>query len=755
MLPEFGFVEMSSMMFSSTDDDLRDEAYRRYQAGDAAAATRLCHRLLERQPRSSEAVYLLGVIAQDAGQMEVAAQRFNQAVVLAPDNAVIHNALGELYFVLGRYPEALLCYRRAIVLRPTYERALNSLGRLLHAQGDLTGARASFAEALRLNPRYPTACNNLGAALHADGELDEAAKHFQQAIELQPGYPEAHFNLGTVKQAKGDPVTAAFHYREAIRLRPPYARAHFLLGQVLEQTRHDHSALACYQEAAKLLPRDAEVYGRLGNLLLLKKDWPEALAALEYAVTLQPKQAGPFARLCLARQQVCEWRSFEADLARLWDDVEKDVSAGEVSAVVPYQALTLPWSRSRQLAVARSHCEAVVRHQRASGQRLIRRHSRLRDGRLRVGYLSGDFYDHPISHLLYGMFGRHDRTELEAFAYSFGPPNQSIYRQRIVAECEHFLEVGDLSTEALVQRVADDDIHILVDLMGHTGVNRLSALALRPAPIQVSFLGMLGTTGADFMDYLITDRIVTPPEFAVDFTERFVTMPHCYLIAEAEPTVPEKPASRARYGLPETGFVYCSFNAAYKIEPRIFDVWMRILTQVPQSVLWMYSTGSLYEDNLRREANQRGVSPQRLIFAPFVPRTEHLERHRAADLFLDTLIYNAAATASLALQTGLPVLSCLGDTFASRVGASIVNAAGLPELIAADVEDYERLAIALARQPDELQKLSAKLLSGRASAPLFDTRRFVRNLELAYKTMWEIHASGGVPRPIEVVEQVG
>jgi predicted O-linked N-acetylglucosamine transferase (SPINDLY family) len=283
--------------------------------------------------------------------------------------------------------------------------------------------------------------------------------------------------------------------------------------------------------------------------------------------------------------------------------------------------------------------------------------------------------------------------------------------------------------------------------MGYTGSNRIAALSLRPAPILVSFLGMLGTMGAEFIDYVITDRIVTPPDFAPAFTEHFVTMPHCYLIAEPEPTLPIPLPDRTVYGLPPTGFVYCSFNGTYKIEPRTFGLWMRILTQVPDSVLWLYSTGEVYEDNLRREASAQGVAADRLVFAPFLPRAKHLVRHRAADLFLDTLLYNAAATASLALQMGLPVLSRIGDTFASRVGASLLNAAGLPELIASDLRHYEQRAIDLAREPDELQRLRAKLLAQRSIAPLF-----VRNLERAYLAMWEIYASGRSPQPIEVVE---
>jgi predicted O-linked N-acetylglucosamine transferase (SPINDLY family) len=747
-------------MSFTAPQELCNEAYRRYQAGDVATAARLCQEVLQRQPRTAEAVYLLGVIAQDAGQVAQASEQYRQATVLVPDNAVFANALGEALLILGKQADALACFRRALAARPNYARAHNSLGRVLHAQGNLAGANASFAEAVRHDPRYATAHNNLGAVVQAQGQLEPALGHFRQALKLTPNYPEAHFNLGTTLQALGDAVAAAASLREAVRLRPSYARAHFHLGQVLEQQREDYAALACYETASRLMPEDAEVQRRLGDHLLLKKDWQAALAALQRAADLEPGKPEPFARLVYAKQQIGDWRTYAADLDRLWADVEKQIAAGESTAVVPFQALTVPWPLPRLLAVARSHCDAVIRHHRVAGtlrEPFTLEEKAVSTTQLRIAYLSGDFYDHPISHLIHGLFGRHDRERFKVFAYSFGPPDNSIFRQQIMRECDHFVEVGGLSIPALARRITADGIDILVDLMGHTGVNRLGTLALRPAPIQVSFLGMLGTMGAEFIDYLIGDRIVTPPEFAPHFTERLVTMPDSYLIAEpiSSSLAPGqngigKADLRRDNGLPETGFVFCNFNSSYKIEPRTFAAWMRILTQVPGSVLWLQSNGELFENNLRREAAALGVGTERLVFTHFVPRDQHFVRHQAADLFLDTLLYNAAATASLALQAGLPVLTCLGDTFASRVGASLLHAVGLPELIAKDVEQYEHRAVELAQRPEELQCLRDKLAAQRSTAPLFDTPRFVRNLEKAYLAMWGRRASGLPPLAFEV-----
>jgi predicted O-linked N-acetylglucosamine transferase (SPINDLY family) len=741
-----------------TLDEMRDEAYRRYQAGDSATAARLCQQLLQFQPRCAEAVYLLGVMAQDTNQWDQAIHLYEQAEDFAPDNPVFTNTLGEAHLTLGRQTEALSCFRKAVALRPTYDRAHNNLGRVLHAQGDGTAARAAFEEAVRLNPRYAVAHNNLGALLLGQRQLDAAADRFLEALSLRPDYPEARHNLGATFLALGDNVTAADHFREAIRLRPGYARAHLHLGQALEQQARWPDALASYENAARLQPDDAETLRRLGDLLILKRDWPAALAALERAAALRPDEAEPFARLVYARQQVCDWRSYGADVDRLWNDAEKQLAAGEATAVVPFHALILPWPRQRVFAVARSHCEALLRQQARPGRSPNVDHPRTRSGRLRVGYLSGDFYDHPVGHLLQGLFGRHDRDQFEVFAYSFGPADASVYRQRITETAEHFIDVATSSLPDLARRIAADGVHILVDLMGHTGVNRLAALAARPAPIQVSFLGMLGTTGAEFIDYLITDRTVTPPEFAADFTEKFVTLPHSYLIAEPlgaalPPAESEgKPQLRRVHGLPEDAFVFCSFNSTYKIEPRVFGAWMRILAAVPEGVLWLYTAGPAFEDNLRREAEVRDVAAGRLVFAPFVPRPEHLRRHQAADLFLDTLLYNAAATASLALQAGLPVLTCPGETFASRVGASLLNAVGMPELVATNLEEYERKAVELARQPELLRQVREQLQTRLPAAPPFDTARFVRNLEIAFQAMWDQFAAGGSPQAITVSE---
>jgi len=767
-------------------EQLQAQAWERHQAGDLVGAESAVRELLGSAPRHGPAWYLLGVIALDRSQFAQAIEVLKIAVAAEPQRAdylhalgeafrlekdtaqaittleaairleprrtASHNALGLVLLDRNEHDAAQAAFRRALECDPNYSRAHLNLGRALQLQGDLDGATACYTEALRIQPNYAIAHNNLGVVHTVRRNPNLAIACFREALRCAPDYPEAHFNLGSALQGTGQDAEAAAHLQSAIRLRPTYAKAYFHLGQILEHQRRDFNALHCYQEAARLQPDDAEMQRRLGDLLVMKKDWPEAIAALERSCRLQHDDPNNLARLVHARQQICDWRTYEADVERLWSGVVESLAAAKPTPVVPMQALTLPWSRDRLQIVAKSYSDNIVRHLQEQSEPIRFDYPTTAVPRLRIGYLSGDFYDHPIAHLLYGLFGRHDRAEFEIFCYSFGPPDDSIYRKRIEAESEHFVNVVGISALDLARRIHADGIHILVDLMGHTGVNRFATLALKPAPIQVSFLGMLGTMGADFIDYLIVDPIVAPPDFASDFSEKFVTMPHSYLIAELDAAPPDPVLDRTVYGLPPTGFVFCSFNNTYKFEPRMFRTWMRILKQTPGSVLWLFSSGTITEDNLRREATVQGIDPARLIFAKFLPRDEHLRRHGAADLFLDTTPYNAAATSSLALQCGLPILTLLGETFSARVGAGLLNAVGLPELIAADIQEYERTAVRLAGNPPELAELRARLLSARTTSPLFDTRRFARNLQQAFRMMWAVFSQSGSRRAFEVHE---
>jgi predicted O-linked N-acetylglucosamine transferase (SPINDLY family) len=423
--------------------------------------------------------------------------------------------------------------------------------------------------------------------------------------------------------------------------------------------------------------------------------------------------------------------------------------------------MSLPWPPQQQLLIARSHArsfEETARrsektHQPQEGGRgpLLRVPDPLSHGRLKIGYLSRDFYDHPVAHQMQSLFGLHDRERFEIHSYSFGPNDGSTYRKRIEQGCEHFHDVANLSVADLEGKIREDGIQILVDLMGYTGLARTACVARRPAPIQVNWLGYSGTTGASFIDYIIGDPQVTPLEHAENFSEKIVQLPHSYMVTDDEQPIAETAGKRADHGLPEEGLVFCCFNNAYKIDPGMFDIWMKVLRETPESVLWLSVGAPLARANLRREAEARGIDPKRIVFAEHVrSKAEHLARYRLADLFLDTSFYNAHATACDVLWAGLPLLTCAGETFASRVGMSFLTTMGVTELITHDLAEYERVAINLAHDHDQLYSLREKLASQRAGSPLFDTPRFVRGLEQAFEKIWEIHASGGPARAISI-----
>jgi protein O-GlcNAc transferase len=376
-----------------------------------------------------------------------------------------------------------------------------------------------------------------------------------------------------------------------------------------------------------------------------------------------------------------------------------------------------------------------------------------RNDRIRIAYLSGDFRRHPVGHLVVDLLERHDRARFEVIGVSFGPDDRSDLRARIASAFDRFIDVRTRSDREVAQLLLDLRVDIAVDLTGHTKGSRPAILAFRPAPIQACYLGFPGTMGVDFIDYILADATVIPADRQQFYAEKVVQLPDCYLPHDGKRTIAAHTPSRQELGLPE-GFVFCCFNNSWKITPALFDVWMRLLRAVEGSVLWLTRDSPEAESNLRREAAARGVDPARLVFAGRLPRTEDfLARQRAADLFLDTLPYNAHATASDALRVGLPVLTCRGESFSGRVAASLLEAVGLPELATHSLAEYESLALRLARDPSALRALSERLEQNRATSLLFDTDRLRRHIEAAYRTMWEIWQRGERPRSFAVAPE--
>jgi predicted O-linked N-acetylglucosamine transferase (SPINDLY family) len=446
-------------------------------------------------------------------------------------------------------------------------------------------------------------------------------------------------------------------------------------------------------------------------------------------VARDPSRLYPASLLAYSRAQLCVWDGLEA----LHDRLRRAIDADSQDAINAFATLSMPLSPEQQLRVARRWAQdlapAAPARPASSGAR--------DSGTLRVGYVSSDFRTHATSSLLAEVWERHDRTRIATTAYSIGPPEISALRTRIETAFDRFVECGSESVEEIARRIVEDGVEVLIDLNGYTTHSKSEIFALRPAPVQASWLGYLGTLGAPWYDYVLTDRFAAPPELQRFFTERFLYLPDCYCPSDTKRPVAAVAPSRAACGLPEQSLVFCCFNNSYKILPAVFDVWMRLLARVPGSVLWLSPASATAGENLRREAAARGIDRQRLVFAPRVNLAEHLARHVHADLFLDTTPYNAGTTANDALFMGVPVLTCAGETLASRVAGSQLHAIGLPELVTTALADYEARALELARMPGELEQIRDRLAAHRSSYPLFDMARFTRALDDLLHAAWE------------------
>lgn len=554
---------------------------------------------------------------------------------------------------------------------------------------------------------------------------DEAKKLYRQVLRQDPASSVAMNGLGAIALQCGEEAAALRHLRRATTANPGNFNAQLNLANALLRTNQLQLALSAAFAARKLKPDHPATHRTLHDIYKSGRRPDLALKAIQRARELDPNSVKSLTDLVSAKRSACDWNAFDQDDLHL----RQMVASG--ARIHPFHLLYTCADEQEQLECARNWASPL---EMASDDQLATGAARSGD-RLRLGYLSGDFHGHATSYLTAELFERHDRSRFEVYGYSYGPRDDTPIQARIRAGFDHFRDLESFSSRDAAKAIHADQIDILVDLKGYTDRARPQILAYRPAPIQVNYLGFPGTMGASFVDYLIADTVTAPPGTEAYCTERLVRLPDCFQPNDSRRATFEIAPPRAALGLPDEGFVFCAFHAAYKITPAIFDIWMRVVQATPGSVIWLLSRNALQEDNLRREALARGVSEDRIVFAPRVPFAEHLARLPAADLMLDTLPVGAFTTASDALWAGLPLLTCLGATAAGRGGASLVQAAGLPELVTDSLADYEREAMQLARDPERLQSLRDRLRQNRSTAPLFDIPRFVRHLEDAYLAM--------------------
>ena len=636
----------------------------------------------------------------------------------------------------GNFAEAARLYGEVLRINPNQYEALYALGVLYFQAARYADTEKLMAEAIKLNPGAAEAHHIRGCALQRLNRNEDAVRAFDQALAVRPGYIDA-------QMARGVALMTLNHYEQGledfdaiIAAEPENAGAWNNRGCILQGMNRNEEALGCFEKASALKPDFIQALISGGSVFAALKRFEEAALNYEKALSLDPDLAYVRGNLVLYRLQCCDWRHLNADRAR----IAADLKTGK-PAIQPFINVTLSSSMADQLQCARS----TIGHQWPKQPRALWRGDLYAHDKIRVAYISADFREHAVARLVAGLFEHHDKTRFETAAISLVPDDGSEMRKRMRRVFDRFIDAERQSDEQVAALLQSMQIDIVVDLMGFTSGCRPGILSHRPAPVHVNFLGYPGTMGAPYVDYIVGDPIVIPDEHRGFYTEKIVTLPDSYQCNDRRRAIAEAVPSRGELGLPESAFVFCCFNNSNKLTPEIFTVWMRLLQQVDDSVLWLLEDNAAATRNLRREAIARGVAAERLAFAPRVKPAAHLARHRAADLFLDTLPYGAHTTASDALWTGLPVLTCKGTTFAGRVGASLLHAAGLPELVTDSLEAYEGLAMELARDRNALRGLRKKLALARDTCALFDTARFTRHFEAALSTMRDRQREGKAP----------
>ena len=762
------FIRSAIEVNQSTDASFHNYGIILMQLGRPQEALAQFNRALNLQADSPERWNLRGTIFNNLKKYENALVDFDRAIALDGQFAGAYANKGYSLNELHRQDEALAAFDKALTISPNLVEARLGRGNVLHALDRHEEALAAFDEGLSLSPDLAEAWLGRGNVLLSLKSFDQARDAFDRALSLKP-LAGAWFARGNLLFDLSRFDEALDAYARALALKPDHAEALLRYGNALFDLKGYDKAFEAYEKALSLEPGLVGARLGLGNIFLDLKRYDDALAAYDQALVLKPDLAQawlgrghvfhklkrhdkaaidysealkvdpqyPFLKGLLLHEKmlICDW----ADVGELISEVDDEIRLERpVADPFGWQGVARS-ERSLQLCAEiynKSRFPLVCKNDfrgRVGGHRKIR-----------IGYSSGEFRNAATSNLIVGMLECHDKSRFEVLCFDNGWDDQSEIRNRINASVHGLVDISKLDDLAAAAAVRESQIDILVNLNGYCGEERTRLFAQRPAPIQVNYLGFPGTMGAEYMDYIIADACVIPPDHRTYYSEKVVYLPNTYQANDRKKKIEAHIGSRAAFGLPPEEFVFCCFNNNYKIVPEMFDSWVRILKQIDGSVLWLIEDSEAAASNLRREGAARGLSPDRLIFAKRLPPPEHLARHRLADLFLDTLPYNAHTTASDALWAGLPVLTCLGQTFAGRVGASLLNAIGMPELITTTLSAYEQMAIDLAAHPEKMSFVRRKLNANRLATPLFNTERFTRHIEAAYIAMYE-RVTGGLP----------
>lgn len=754
---------------------LFQEALSHHQRGDLNTASTLYKKILTKHPNHFDSIQMLGVIAAQLKDYLAAEKLLKSAIKANSKNSQSYYNLGIVSHELGKLPEAISCYDQAIAFNQHYSEAYYNRGMVLQELLMYRAAIDSYENAIAINPKYIEAINNCGLVLKSQNEFNLALEYFDKTIAINPNFAEGHNNRGLIMQLLKMPESAILSYEQAIKVNPQYVEAHNNLGSIYMELRQFEAALLsyktalninpnyalafnnlgnlyielkqvdmamnCYKKSIELNPRHAEAFNNLGNVYKGLQDVETALSCYVKAYEIDPEYNSILGLIIHMKMFLCDWSNYDDFFAELIKKISDNKSVAN-----PFSILAM--IDSREIQKKCSEIYSQVHHPENLSLGSIK--PMVKKDKIRIGYFSADFQHHATAYLMAGFFEAHNKEKFELIAFSFGPDSHDDLRIRLRKSFDYFIDVREMTDKKIAELSREMGIDIAIDLKGFTKDFRMSIFAHRAAPIQVNYLGYPGTMGSDYIDYIIADQALIPKEYQCNYSEKIVYLPDSYQINDRLRVISDRVFTRQELGLPENVFVFCSFNNGYKITPMIFDGWMRILSSVQDSVLWLLEDNPSVPINLRREAELRGISGDRLIFAKRMPPPEHLARHRCADLFLDTYPCNAHTTASDSLWAGLPLITLRGESFASRVASSLLSAAGLPELITDTQSDYESLAIELANDSSKLKECKSRLRNNLFTMPLFDTQSTTNNIELAYIEMMERYWNGLLPDHIQI-----
>lgn len=703
-----------------TLSDALNVALKHLAKGENDPAEKLCLQILHHDPNNVGAMMILGSVTTTTGRLEDARKIFLKALSYENQPAAIrmnlYSSLADTYSREQQTDEAIKFYKKAFALHNetgcgSAEDATMFLrfGKLLLQNGQIQEAMSLMEGLLQFAPQEAQAYHLLGLAYNATGEVEQAIACCRKAETLAPKNPAAAISeIGFLKSVNR------------------YGEAKKRLVELLK--KH---------------PRNAQLHALMGNIEFALK--PEsAIRHYKNALKIDPHCENAILSLYSALNHVCAWDQREKLVGKVNDVNARALRQGQPARIFPLDDIMENPDPAQNLQVAKSFSRRIENAVAPYKQNFSFEERKQPNKKLTIGYLSSDFRSHPIFHLTNNMYKYHDRNKFKIIAYSCVNDPEGSYRRKIEEDCDAFVDLSTLNNRDAAQKIYNDEVDILVDLNGHTSGARLEIPALKPAPVQLTYLGFIGSSGARFYDYIITDKITTPFSEAPHYTEKFIYMPHCFQVNDNEAVISDKTYSRTELGLPEDVFVFCCFNQAIKIEPVIFAVWMHILERCPDSVLWLQGKGSRIEKNLRREAEKHSIDPKRLIFSERSPYSEYLKRCSYADIALDTRIYNGGTLTSNMLWAGLPVITLQGTHFASRMASSIISATGIEECITHSLKEYEEFAVHMVKNPGQCQELRKKLKENIPTCPLFDTKNFVANLDKAYRKAWDNFLDGKI-----------